>query len=532
MKKHLLSLVLILTLSFWSWRSLLVSGYFPMHDDTQIARVVEMGRALRAGQFPVRWLRDLGYGYGYPLFNFYGPLPYYFGGFLYALGANALLATKMMFWLGIILAPLTMYLLVGSFAGRLAGILSALFYLYAPYQAVQIFVRGAVGEYFAIGYLPLLVYGLLKKRIVIAGLGLAGIILSHTLFGYLIVLSLGFILLIRPSIVLKTLGLGLAISAFFWLPAFGEMGYTSVSGQIGSTANFRDHFVCLSHLWNSGWGFGGSTDGCLDGMSFKLGKIHLFSALITLVLWVINRGQKTKLVGLLISALLISLISIYLVLPWSQFIWKILPYFAYFQYPWRFLGISAFGLSVLAGALLYFVQKSWHRALIFIVLTTGLLWLNAKLFLPQYSYDRPVSAYESEEDLKFRVSRISDEYLQADFIRPQQPTQIAGNLLSLADSGKFSLDLDLITYLRATINSDHEQVIKINRVYFPGWKYYLNGKEAKPLIKNSLPALALISGENVLEMRFTNTPIRSIGNLISCFTVLGLVLYYGRKKIA
>src|SRR3989344_8526369 len=112
MRRHVFPLLVIFIFAFWGVRSLMVDGYFPMHDDTQVGRVVVMGRALRNGQFPVRWVSDLGYGYGYPLFNFYGPLPYYVGGALYAAGFSGLVATKIMFGIGIVGASLTMFLFV------------------------------------------------------------------------------------------------------------------------------------------------------------------------------------------------------------------------------------------------------------------------------------------------------------------------------------------------------------------------------------------------------------------------------------
>src|SRR3990167_1872112 len=96
-------IIAVLLLSLWVIKPLFVNGFFPMHDDTQVARVFEMGKALRDGMFPVRWVPDLGYGYGYPIFNFYAPLSYYFGGFLTLLGFDALLATKIMMAVGILL---------------------------------------------------------------------------------------------------------------------------------------------------------------------------------------------------------------------------------------------------------------------------------------------------------------------------------------------------------------------------------------------------------------------------------------------
>ena len=76
---RLFPLMLVIGLSFFSWAVLLNSGYFSMHDNQHLARLFELDKAIRAGQFPVRWVAGLGFGYGYPLFNFYPPFIYYLG---------------------------------------------------------------------------------------------------------------------------------------------------------------------------------------------------------------------------------------------------------------------------------------------------------------------------------------------------------------------------------------------------------------------------------------------------------------------
>ena len=57
--KHVLGIIVVLLLSYRAILPLLSHGYFPMHDDTQVARVNVMGKALKSGQFPVRWVTDL-----------------------------------------------------------------------------------------------------------------------------------------------------------------------------------------------------------------------------------------------------------------------------------------------------------------------------------------------------------------------------------------------------------------------------------------------------------------------------------------
>ena len=142
--KKLLTIIFILFFSYWAVAPFFQSGFFYVHDNTQVARVFEMHQALRDGMFPVRWVSDLGYGYGYPIFIFYAPFSYYVGGF-FNLFTDSLTATKIMMVVGTLLSGVFMYLFAKEFWGKPGGVISALLYLYAPYHAVNIYVRGAVG---------------------------------------------------------------------------------------------------------------------------------------------------------------------------------------------------------------------------------------------------------------------------------------------------------------------------------------------------------------------------------------------------
>ncbi|MEK7166016.1 MAG: hypothetical protein AAB874_04390, partial [Patescibacteria group bacterium] len=162
--KKILPLIIVLIISVPVVYPLSRPGFFPMHDDTQPTRVAQMAKAIADGQFPVRWVSDLGYGYGYPLFNFYAPLPYYVGAAAHLLGMNLISATKLMFGIGMLLAPITMYLLAASWWGKRGGLLSAILYTYTPYHAVEVYVRGSVGELWAYGFLPLVILGIFEGR--------------------------------------------------------------------------------------------------------------------------------------------------------------------------------------------------------------------------------------------------------------------------------------------------------------------------------------------------------------------------------
>src|SRR3989344_2215593 len=267
-----LNLFLYFFLSVFSILPFFSPGFFTVHDDTQVARVFEMGKSLNDGMFPVRWVQDLGYGYGYPIFNFYAPLPYYVGGFLTLIGFDSLVATKIIFALALILSGVSMFVLVKEFFGKSPALVSSVVYLYFPYA-----------------FLPLVFLSLFKIHynskisrfyLILGALSIAAVVISHNLSAFMLFIFIFLFIVLslftkkeRKRLVFSYLFILLTaflLSAFYSLPALFEMKYTNVLSQVGGGSHYADHFICPSQLWNSAWGFGGSAPTCVDGMSFKL----------------------------------------------------------------------------------------------------------------------------------------------------------------------------------------------------------------------------------------------------------------------
>ena len=351
--KNLSPLLLVLLLSVFSIIPFFHWGFFPIHDNTQVQRVFEMTKSLKDGMFPVRWVQDLGFGYGYPIFNFYAPLAYYVGSAINILGFDALFSAKAMMVIGILFSGVSMYLLAKEIWGKSGAVVSALLYVFIPYHAVDIFVRGDVAEFWAYAFIPLVFYGLLSihktnrfRFVVISVLAYAGLILSHNLSAFM---ATPFILLFALLLylgnkksglnLLFSLMLGILISASYWLPALLEINYSNVLSQIGGGADYKDHFVCLYQLWSSPWGFGGSVKGCVDGLSFMIGKLHLLLAVISILVlglsWKLTKIDKKK-AALMIFFIIGLLFSVFLTLDYSSFIWDALPPMVVFQYPGGF----------------------------------------------------------------------------------------------------------------------------------------------------------------------------------------------------
>ena len=537
--KKVIGFMLVTILSFWSVKSLIGRGYFPMHDDTQVARVVVMGNALLHGQFPVRWVSDLGYGYGYPLYNFYGPLPYYFGGSLYALGLDSVMATKWMFGIGTILSAVAMYFLLYPMMGLLPAITGSMIFLYAPYHAVEIFIRGSVGEYWAIAFVPLILLGIYKKRPIIGALGLAGAILSHTILGFMTTVILGcstFVYLIKkrdwylPTFVV----LGLGMSAFFWLPALVEVQYTRVNAMISSaTTAFSDHFICVSQLWNAPWGYGGSAPGCVDGISLKIGKFHSIVFALSLLILFLNRSiKRLKKINKIVMIAAFSTIGMtFLTLPHSSFFWNIFPMTRFLQYPWRLLSFVIIGIGITGAYLVASWKAPIVRFFIGAAIVVSTIMINAKLFVPQYQYLRDSNQFETKEELRFRISKISDEYLPPAVPRIATVHDVVGETIPNTQTLNALELMKKETYLKYEVTSAYEQTVPLGIAYFPGWTFRVNGKEVSPTIASGLPSVIVSEGKSIVEMKFTNTPIRAVANAITVITIITIIfiLIYGKK---
>jgi len=534
-------------------------GFFPIHDDEQIARLYEMVKVLSQGQIPPRWVPDLGFGFGFPLYNFYPPLVYYLGSIFHFFGAGYIDSTKIVIGLGFLLSALGMFLWTRRNFGNIAGLFASILYTYAPYHSVDIYVRGALSEFFSFVLIPfvlwstdLLFEGNGKKYIFLNGLLFGLLILSHTLVVVQFVPILIGYILIRifltkrkiKKIIEITLSflISLGITSYFWIPSILEKQYTLVDKILTTElANYKLHFVCLQQLWSSPWGYGGSVPGCVDGLSFQVGKIQLIIAFIGILLSIYLLLKKKNLIPIL--GVWIFAFSIFMTLPYSQFVWDHVSALWYIQFPWRYLLFVAVGSSFLGAFVIYFLQEKFGRSVaigVTIVLAILSVYQVRNYFKPQSYFNLTDSYYTSLRDINFRVSSMSYEYV---------PNEVATRLSSL-NTTELAVDKTDIPTLSYKIVRGHGTVgevenrsqlkrysvrvynnngftFQINTFNFPGWEIFVNGKRVSNLLKNKLDLIQfdLQKGNNNVIVKFVETPIRQIGDSITIATLIGICFY-------
>lgn len=528
-----------------------------MHDDTQVARVSEMKNALSDGVFPVRWVENLGYGYGYPIFNFYAPFAYYVGGLINVVGFDSLIATKVMIGLGTILAGVFMYLLAREFWGKLGALVSGVLYIYAPYHALNIYVRGAIAELWAYAFVPLIFLGLYKlfqnntlssqekdtdtkmalKRtrwmwVCISAIAYGCIVLSHNLTAMMVtpfVILFILILIIRTqrkfvggSYLIFSILLGLLLSAFYWLPVPFEMQYTNVLSVIGGGSDYSDHFVCFSQLLNSPWAYGGSVPGCIDGMSFKIGKVHIALALLSLIPLFLFRKNKRVFNSILVG-FIGFFITIFLTLEYSKFIWDTISLMSFFQFPWRFLLLVSFFASFIGGATVLLLSGK-KRIAICMVLIVAIIYVNVDVFKPSSSIQKSSQHYTETSFLQWETAKISDEYMPAGFQKPQTKEQFPKNKIEVnTDLGKVTSLQSTSQHISAKVSMKKEENVRLNIAYFPAWQIKVDNKVIP--FKNTSTGLQVTvpKGEHTIDADFIETPIEKTANAATLTGVLVLV---------
>lgn len=567
----IIELFILLIITVPAFLTLLNSQYFSMHDDQHIARLYLLYEGIKQGQLFPRWVDMLGFGYGYPLFNFYPPFIYYVSAGFHLIGFSLIWSIKLMIITGFLTAAIGIYLLIKNIIGKLPALLGVTIYTYFFYHGITAYIRGALAEFFSMSILPFVFLGIYKlykepgiKSILLFAISFAILILTHPLIAFPSLIFIGLFsfflfLLTKKKIVftgLLAIGLlvGLCLSSFYWLPSMMERKFT-LTDKILTTelANYKDHFIYPQQLWYSPWGFGGSVKGLNDGFTFQLGKIPIVLTIVSIITFIIYFYKKKKLDEFSILYSLCSILflfSLFLTTSYSYFIWDNVKYLWYMQFPWRMLTFAALFISICCAFGIYFINKllsNKYKKLLVIsywllgVLIVGIIFKYSPYFQPQAHIRTTDKERTTYEEIAWRISSTSYEFVPKDVATKKTKlgtTTLAIDKNELPKSsfqiiegyGKVSVMKNIFIEKEFVINSQAPIVFQLNTYNFPGWKAYMDGINIKINDDNRLKLITIDipKGKHLISFRFNDTPIRIIGNGISLLFLLisSLCLYF------
>src|SRR3989344_1212765 len=547
------SLVTIILVSLLGVRELFLPGYFESHDGIlHVMRLAHFDEALRAGQFPVRWLSTWMAGYGSPIFNFNYTFPFYLGSFLHAFGLSFQSGIEVLLITGYLLSGIFCFLFLKELIGNnLAATVGSILYTWAPYRFTNIFIRGALGEATSFLFLPLVFYLAVKtyklkngRLQLLSGFVWALFILTNNLiaafgaflfFIYLIclvILRLANLNLLKNSFFAFILGLGL--SAFFWLPSLSETKFTSYLEVYGDVKN---QFVSLASVLYSPWHYAYAVPSNQEfSMSFQIGLVQIAVAIITFIIF-LTKFKKVKSILNFNAAffILITIFSIFMSSGFASSIYKIILALSIISFPWRFLAVATFSLAIIAGIFIAYMKN--FSILLAVSISFGVIflyWLYSKI--ASWKFSETDSEYRNM--IKTNINFLPDteflpkgaQYLK--LLEERGPASLRPFFEDDTVRSKIENIQNKNLFHTANIVALQPTEIRANTFYFPGWKLYVDNQES--LINKDqygLIKFTVNSGSHDIRLILKNTPIRTLGNTISITTFLLLVFLLIRENM-
>ena len=496
---------------------LLGKGFIPTHDgEYHIIRFWQFARMLEAGYAFPRWAPDVNSGYGLPLFIFHYPFPNYAGAFFHAFGVSFVDSFKLALATGYIVSCLACFAWLKKIFPLFAASVGAIIFSVVPYWFVEIYVRGSIGEVWAIAWLFAALGAIERKNVLLTSLSVAFLILSHNILAMLFVPTIVLYLILRNRSLLWCVIAGIFLSAYFWLPALLERGFMTGLNSV----NYKDHFPLLAQLLVPSWGTGFSVrELTSDEMSYQIGIVPLFIFLLALLRFPelkLAQFRESRRLAWLFSIL--GIIALFLMLEASSFVWKFVPVLPFLQYPWRLLVFVLPAAAFFAARVASFVPR-WAA----IVLCVAAFGFSLPYMRPVVYAPRTDTHYLTRPEFTDGTSSMGNAFST---IWTPWKSERSDRLVDIREGeGSVAVEAQKPLHTNMTIAAQTPLKVRINRLYFPGWAVYDNGKPlAVDYETDGLMNIVLAPGTHSVDVRFEETPVRRAADMISLIGLLWLSL--------
>lgn len=381
-------------------------GLFHLH------RVRALADALRMGVLYPRWFPDFAFGYGHPVLNFYAPAFYYPAALLRLAGLDLISAVRIVLAACYSLSGLAAYALIRRWTHPLPALLGAVLYLVYPYRFYDLLVRGALPEFAAFLWLPLIALTTVRwledvarpqpgrsawswpGGLVPAILSWAGLILTHNLTALMAGVAALFLAALpgvssligwvrgmrgngkyvaRKSVTALLLPpvLGAALSAPYMLPALLETGWVGI-GAVAEGRGYAAHFAVLRDLFAFAlpYRYPDAAQPTIPAPGYV--AAILIAAAVVLVL-PLARGKRV----LLGSSMGLTAFALWLSTSSSVRLWDgLAQVLGKLQFPWRWQTVVALAAACTLGLILE-IGGRWPALQRKAGVARGLAWLVA-----------------------------------------------------------------------------------------------------------------------------------------------------------
>lgn len=525
--------------------------------------LVQLDHLVRQGVLYTRWFPYKASGFGAPFFQYYAPLAFYVAEGFVLLSLEMLAAFRLAWGLTLVGSALGMYLWARDTLDEGPALVSATAYVCGPYMLFNAFFRGGYTEQFALMLMPWVLWAFRRLAVtrrapyLAAGaLGYALLHLVHTLtamifspalFAYTLVLAKEYA---RPAGGLRAwrnqllmlwvpIGLGLGLSAFFWLPAFLERNALMTELVSGSPAlDYRYNFMSLRQLFSTP--LTAAPRPALSFITASLAAVAIFAQ--------VSKRTRASSAWQIWLAALITGGCILLALPFSAWLWDALPLLHLFQFPHRFLSVALLFLALLAGVamqglaqMLQTKKTTVARWSYFGILITVLcLLVGQTRVLRRVKYYPPLPEIDvefimqKEREAAPIIGQYASVYMPAGVEELPPLEQQAQDGPERLDMDSLPADASLLAAEWAPLRYDlilsspEAFSARFRTFYFPGWTAQLDGQPVAIAVTepHGQISVEIPTGEHRLAVWFGSTTLRTAATLLSLATVAAVCLAF------
>lgn len=544
---------LVADLFFHSGRPITFDGQI------HITTMAQFASALKDGEFPVRWANNFA-NYGLPLGLFAHQTTNYLGAVFILLTHQVVFSYNLVLLLGAILSSLFCYFFLRFYFSAEAALAASFLFNFAPYRIVNIYIRGALPEFWASVFVWLVMIGLYKlfhdhkwHGWILFSLGLTLLLLTHpmmflitsVIFGpYALFLQLPYFqtwwdkksrkalqILIKNFLLL----VGAVITAFlmasyYILPLTLEIKYFyhGLDQRHFASSNYLS---LANYLGLEKWSYFSKTEVGPRGLVFHIGTIEITVILIGSLValsYILLRRHKLKKppahLSLLYFGLLLLALSSFFTLPQSDFFYQHFLPLNNIQFPWRFLSAVLCIPPLIAAWLLERLPHRSFFVFIFMLLIAAVRFpqLYGKNFF-SYAEDQYFSTPYNlhSNNLNTIWSGVTEEY-------PRKQEQFA----IIEGSGKITQAQIKNSWRKYELENPQTVRMVDYTFYFPGWMVLIDGHPTtiqfqdpnyRGIITYQVPA-----GKHQVTVEYQNTKIRTLAQVISGIgIVIWLTLSFG-----
>ncbi|MBI3619812.1 glycosyltransferase family 39 protein [Candidatus Roizmanbacteria bacterium] len=508
---------------------------------THLTNIAHFANSIRNWEIPVTWTDGFA-NYGMPLGLMAQQTTSYLGGAMNLLFQNTILSYNVVYFIGAVLSAVLFYYFLRLYFNPDASLAGSVLFTLAPYRIINIYIRGALPEFFASVFLPVIFIGFYSifnkqrfKGFALATVGSGLLILTHPMMflvsSFLFLPYLLFLFWRHQSRRLLFLSgaavfLGLLLAGYYVFPLVAEIKYFYYGLE-------KNHFALgqsmgLQNFLDPRWYYFWRSDTFTRGHFIKSGLIEtviLFLGIVGLG-WNRSRKKKNERDWLAIIFIAVAGILIVLMSPIGIPLYQISSLLGGTQHQWRLF--SAF-IFIPPFILAFFLDKTGKKWAVFLAIILICVVRFPQLYGKNY-------VLHPDRDYLFSAENLHGNVLNTLWTGPTQDYPIKAHKGEIIE-GKGTLVTKSIKNTRRIYFVDTDTKLRLvdYTFYFPGWHALIDGGETTIEFQDphyrGVITYFVPKGKHYIEVVFKPTKQRFFGYVLSA---AGVVIFLGsflfRKK--